>query len=100
MRNCLFSGYPFCFGFSVYESFESETVAKSGVVNMPTLDEQMLGGHAVCAVGYSDLLQRFTVRNSWGTDWGMKGYFSIPYSYLTNRDLSDDFWTIRREQGF
>ena len=25
----------------------------------------------------------------------MKGYFTIPYDYLANRNLSDDFWTIR-----
>jgi hypothetical protein len=25
----------------------------------------------------------------------MKGYFTIPYSYLTSNNLADDFWTIR-----
>lgn len=102
MRHCLSSGYPFVFGFSVYESFESEEVAKTGIVPMPQSDEQLLGGHAVTAIGYNDTDKRFTVRNSWGTGWGgpMKGYFSIPYEYLTDRNLSDDLWTIRREQGF
>jgi C1A family cysteine protease len=47
------------------------------------------------AVGYDDSQQRFIVRNSWGTGWGMAGYFTIPYAYLTQSDLSDDFWTIR-----
>jgi C1A family cysteine protease len=36
------------------------------------------------------------VRNSWGGGWGMKGYFTMPYKYVSNRNLSDDFWTIRR----
>ena len=47
------------------------------------------------AVGYDDASQRFIVRNSWGPGWGMKGYFTIPYSYLTSNNLADDFWTIR-----
>ena len=95
MRGCLASGYPFVFGFSVYESFESEEVAKSGIVPMPTSKEQILGGHAVLAVGYDDSQHRFIVRNSWGDAWGMKGYFTIPYAYLLDGNLSDDFWTIR-----
>ena len=95
MKGCLASGYPFVFGFSVYESFESPEVAKTGQLNMPGASEQEVGGHAVVAVGYDDSQQRFIVRNSWGADWGMAGYFTIPYTYLTEANLSDDFWTIR-----
>jgi C1A family cysteine protease len=96
MRSCLAEGFPFVFGFAVYESFESQEVAKTGLVPMPKAKEQCLGGHAVLAVGYDDENQQFIVRNSWGTGWGMKGYFTMPYKYLSNRNLSDDFWTIRR----
>jgi len=95
MKGCLASGYPFVFGFTVYESFESPDVAKTGQVNMPGPNEQEVGGHAVVAVGYDDAQQRFIVRNSWGTDWGMAGYFTMPYTYLTESNLSDDFWTVR-----
>jgi C1A family cysteine protease len=95
MRACLAEGYPFVFGFSVYESFESAAVAKSGVVNLPKLGERQLGGHAVCAVGYDDKAKRLLVRNSWGPDWGKKGYFTMPYDYVADRNLSDDFWTVR-----
>ena len=96
MSSCLADGYPFVFGFTVYESFESAVVAQTGTVNMPKPGEKTLGGHAVVAVGYNDKQKRFTIRNSWGPGWGKKGYFTMPYSYLDNRDLSDDFWTIRR----
>jgi C1A family cysteine protease len=85
----------FVFGFTVYDAFESQEVAKTGVLNMPGPKEKVQGGHAVLAVGYDDATQRFTVRNSWGKDWGIKGYFTIPYTYLTTTDLADDFWTIR-----
>lgn len=95
LKGCIASGYPFVFGFTVYDAFESQDVAKTGVLDMPGPKEKVVGGHAVLAVGYDDSSQRFTVRNSWGKDWGMKGYFTIPFSYLTTTDLADDFWTIR-----
>jgi len=95
LKGCIASGFPFVFGFTVYDAFESQEVAKTGVLNMPGPKEKVQGGHAVLAVGYNDATQRFTVRNSWGKDWGIKGYFTIPYTYLTTTDLADDFWTIR-----
>jgi C1A family cysteine protease len=95
LKGCIASGYPFVFGFTVYDAFESQEVAKTGVLNMPGPKEKVQGGHAVLAVGYDDATQRFAVRNSWGKDWGIKGYFTIPYSYLTTTNLADDFWTIR-----
>src|ERR1700678_1881450 len=79
---------PYVFGFTVYESFESDAVAKSGIVPMPSSTETVLGGHAVMAVGYNDASQRFLVRNSWGSGWGMGGYFTIPYKYLPDANLT------------
>ena len=95
MKGCLASGYPFVFGFTVYQSFESATVAQSGHAHMPASGERAIGGHAVMAVGYDNSHQRFLVRNSWGATWGMKGYFTLPYAYLMQASLSSDFWTIR-----
>ena len=98
MRACLASGYPFVFGMTVYESFESQAVAQSGQVPMPAPNEQSLGGHAVLAVGYDDTQQVFLVRNSWGASWGMQGYCTLPYAYLSDSNLTDDLWTIRSVQ--
>lgn len=94
MRAALASGVPFVFGFTVYESFESQAVAASGVVPIPAAHEKVLGGHAVLCVGYDDASQRFTVMNSWGTGWGQVGFFTIPYAYLLGK-LASDFWTVK-----
>jgi C1A family cysteine protease len=94
MLTCLAEGYPFVFGFTVYESFESEKVSRTGIVNIPKKKERAIGGHAVLAVGYDRKAKRFLVRNSWGINWGKSGYFTMPYDYLET--LSADFWTIRK----
>lgn len=96
MRACLAGGYPFVFGFTAYANFESTTVARTGVVNLPKKGESAIGGHAMCAVGYADATQTFIVRNSWGASWGQQGYCTMPYAYLADRNLSDDFWTMRK----
>lgn len=95
LKTCLATGCPFVFGFTVYESFESAQVAKTGIAPLPQPHERVLGGHAVMAVGYNDVKQVFIVRNSWGAGWGQKGYFTLPYAYLLSTSLSADFWTIR-----
>ncbi|HEX8713057.1 MAG TPA: C1 family peptidase [Terracidiphilus sp.] len=99
MQGCLAQGYPFVLGITVYESFESDAVAKSGVVPMPGQHEKAIGGHAIVAVGYNNNKRVFILRNSWGTSWGMKGYFTMPYEYLLDARLSSDFWTIRTVTG-
>ena len=94
LLNCLAEGFPFVFGFTVYESFESIKVAQTGIAPMPKKSEKTLGGHAVMAVGYDQKIKRFIVRNSWGTEWGQQGYFTLPYAYIET--LASDFWTIRQ----
>ena len=99
LKGCLAAGYPFVFGFTVYESFESRQVAATGIVLMPSPSEHVMGGHAVLGVGYDDKAQTFTVRNSWSAKWGKGGYCRMPYAYLTDNNLARDFWTIRMIEG-
>ncbi|KAG5192580.1 hypothetical protein JKP88DRAFT_173271 [Tribonema minus] len=93
LKSALASGYPVIVGIQVYESFESDDVARTGNVPMPSDGEQCLGGHAVLCVGFQDKTQTFTLLNSWG-QWGQNGFFTLPYDYLTNPDLAFDFWMI------
>lgn len=100
LRKLLASGRPFVFGFTVFSSFESASVASNGIVPMPVVDtEEVLGGHAVLAVGYKwvDGHLYFEVRNSWSDGWGDHGYFWMPASYLLDQGLCSDFWDIKAE---
>lgn len=95
MKRCLAEGFPIVFGFTVYESFEGATVAKTGVVKLPGPKDTVVGGHCVAMVGYDEAKKVFICRNSWGTDWGQKGYFTLPYAYALDPNLADDFWSLR-----
>jgi C1A family cysteine protease len=95
LKSVLARGLPIVFGFTVYASFEGQSVASSGIVPMPSPSE-VVGGHAVVLVGYNDAVDRFRVRNSWGTGWGQNGYFEIPYLYVTSGSLASDFWVVQQ----
>ena len=71
--------WPVLFAFDVYESFESQAVADTGIYN-PQPGENIVGGHQILALGY-DVGKTPTLRpagcapailcqNSWDTDWG------------------------------
>jgi len=90
------SGYPVTIGFSVYSSFDSPAVAKTGIMPYPNVNkERLLGGHAVLLVGYNKDNNTFIARNSWGTNWGDKGYFYMPFEVIQNTRMSSDFWVIK-----
>jgi C1A family cysteine protease len=92
----LSKSWPIVIGIAVYDSFLSDEVSRTGVVPMPDPQRESLqGGHAVLVVGYDGPNRLFIVRNSWGIEWGKRGYFTIPYEYVLNRDLADDFWVIQ-----
>jgi C1A family cysteine protease len=94
LKAALAEGYPVVIGIKVYESFESDKVAQTGIVPLPKPGEKFLGGHAVLAVGYKDDTKTkgfVTCRNSWGENWGDKGYFYLPYGFFANYVI--DMWT-------
>lgn len=91
LKTCLANGNPFVFGISVFQSFMDSS---NGDIPLPSGFDRPLGGHALCAAGYEDT-DYVNFRNSWGPRWGDQGYGRIPMSYLTNPELSADFWTIQ-----
>lgn len=95
--DALNNGFPVTIGFYVYSSFLNRAVYTTGVMPYPnTSRESFLGGHAVLLVGYDNASQRFIARNSWGSSWGNKGYFYMPYQVIQNTSMSSDFWIVKK----
>jgi C1A family cysteine protease len=102
VKNAVAAGNPVVIGFTVYDSFEGTVNNTTGMMPFPnTATETILGGHAVCIVGYNDTMPvtgrangRFICRNSWGTGWGDLGYFYMPYDVIKTTTMSSDFWLI------
>ena len=93
--DALSNGYPVIMGFRVYDSFMSKNVARTGIMPYPnTKRERLLGGHAVLLVGYDKRKKVFIARNSWGTNWGDKGYFYMPFD-IVKPNMSSDYWIIK-----
>jgi len=97
IKTVLSQGRIIPFGFTCYPELESDQAAQSGYVGMPKPGEQPIGGHAVCIVGCNDAERVFRFRNSWGSDWGVRGYGFLPYAYVLNSSLASDFWVISLE---
>lgn len=98
IMSAICEGFPVVIGLALYESFESEKVAKTGQVPMPKRNERMVGGHAVTVIGFDRRAQRFELANSWGNGWGDNGFFTIPFGYVSE-DLAADAWVLRLVEG-
>lgn len=95
--DALNNGFPVIIGFYVYSSFISRDVSKTGYMPYPDKNkESLLGGHAVLLVGYNNKQGIYIVRNSWGSRWGDKGYFYMPYKVIQDNSMSADFWVIKQ----
>lgn len=102
-KACLAQGFPVVIGMQVFDQMESDAAAQTGIVSVPPAGAQSLGGHAVTLVGYHDTPKYkpgfwkgggwLWVRNSWGSSWGLNGYFKIAYAYATQ--YVDEYWTAR-----
>ena len=92
---------PAKFGFTVYSSMPQVTA--TGVIPYPRPGDRVVGGHAVIAMGYDDskvidgVPGAIKIRNSWGVNWGQRGYGFLPYSYFTTR-LAQDIWSLVRSE--
>jgi C1A family cysteine protease len=81
MTNC------FVAGVMVHEQFMD---APGGIIPMPAPGCEFLGGHAICIVGFDQRNRYFKFANSWGTQWGDRGFGYIAYATL--QALLMDAW--------
>ena len=100
IKKALSEGYPVEASFVLCPTFTDASIG--GYVSMPTeteitetlsLDDSQRprhSTHAMVIVGYSDKLNCFVVRNSWGEDWGDNGYCYIPYIYVDDKRLCNN----------
>ncbi len=97
VMSALASLKPVVIGFSCYSSLETAAVDKTGHVPMPKKTDRLIGGHAICLTGYDSHKGLFQFKNSWSTGWGDAGYGYLPFGYLDDSNLSDDFWCLQNE---
>ncbi|MBX9697243.1 MAG: C1 family peptidase [Alphaproteobacteria bacterium] len=104
IKKKLSGGKSVIIGINCYESIMSDSAANTGFVQMPKEGEESQGGHAVLIVGFDDrptvsgktnpFYQHFILRNSWSANWGDKGYFYLPYDFITNEEHTSELWSF------
>jgi C1A family cysteine protease len=98
IKSTLIEGRPIICGLTLYESFESDLVAKTGIVPMPDIfKEKMVGCHCVCIVGFDTSTSKFLMRNSWGDGWGDNGYFYVDFQYILDAGLCHDLFCLEKQ---
>eukprot|EP01022_Parablepharisma_sp_SALTPOND_P020597 TRINITY_DN37_c0_g1_i2.p1 TRINITY_DN37_c0_g1~~TRINITY_DN37_c0_g1_i2.p1 ORF type:complete len:332 (-),score=-6.24 TRINITY_DN37_c0_g1_i2:37-1032(-) len=91
MRGCLKNG-PIAVRMKVYDDFGAY---KKGIYCRGRYSK-FLAGHAIKCVGYgTSPIPYLKCANSWGTKWGMDGYFKImPTEYCGVRLTPRDAWSV------
>lgn len=81
----IFTFGPITTTFRVYRDFYDFNAKSDGVYETDENPSQLVGGHAVCIVGWGEykdpktsaMIPFWWVKNSWGDDYGIKGYFRM-----------------------
>lgn len=84
VKRALAAGNLVVFGTGIDDAFFD---VKGEVVSVPK--QAIVGNHAMCLVDHQGDV--FRVANSWGTSWGVKGFWSMAADYVA-WDGSWDFW--------
>ena len=78
---------PILCGIMVYSNFMRLT-KEDDILTLPAPDDELLGGHAICIVGFDDDNDIFDILNSHGESFGNRGFFRIKSEYLLNPELA------------
>lgn len=105
MRTAIVNHQPIAFGFPVPALFEDRSWNPATTpLPLPTASTQYIGGHAVVVVGFDFDGSKwgfpfpvFKVRNSWDTNWGLRGHFYMHFEWFTpGANLADDLWVVSK----
>ena len=94
VKQYLLNNNPVICGIKIFNSFHSDKTINTGIVDMPKKINYLLGGHSIVIVGYNDYIDSYIFINSWGLSWGDNGFGMIPYSYINNKNYSDEFYIL------
>jgi C1A family cysteine protease len=93
----LIANNPVIFGIKVFTNFNSENAKKTGFINVPNLEtDDLIGGHSAILVAFDDTTNLYTFINTWGNSWGDGGLGYIPYEYVNNPELADEFYVMSK----
>jgi hypothetical protein len=98
VKNCLRHNIPVMMGFNVYDN--TSTYQYFEILNTTSYTYNplnsngelakgvtLLGGHATTIIGYDDTKHAFKVQNSWGSSWGLHGFYYMPYSVFSSTTI-------------
>ena len=101
IRGVLTAGWPIIFGQTLYESFESDAVTRTGIVPVPASNESVVGRHCMVLWGHQTSTELYKVANSWWDEddnadpmWGDRGFCFMPFELIHNPDITCDLWAI------
>lgn len=90
LLDALNNNRPVPVGLTIYDNFGDLDFRNSIVTKPLSATTESEGGHALCIVGYDLNKQLLLAKNSFGVDWGDKGYCWIPFDYA--RENMYDMW--------
>ena len=77
IKQILSNNHPIIIGVPIFQNFYDNL----GEVIESNLGEE-IGGHALVIIGWDDNLQAFKMANSWGKNWGDRGYGWVHYDHI------------------
>jgi C1A family cysteine protease len=101
IKNKLLMDYPIICGIKIFKNINDDEIKKTGIIKLyiddnDDNDDNLVGGHCIILVGFDDNTRYFKFINSWGNKWGENGFGYLPYEYISNKYLSDEFYILNK----
>ncbi|GAA2741064.1 C1 family peptidase [Kitasatospora cinereorecta] len=90
IKDAISRGMPVPIGFTVHQSFmdlDEQSASDYSYLPGDSNDDPVVGGHEVTIVAYN--AQGVKIENSWGSDWGTGGFFTVPWSFFDTGDVDE-----------